>query len=110
MNIRIPITKNHMAFAAATDHLDGDELDLGELLIPHPDRSILYRVPDDARSSDGIFAGDYVIVERGRAPKPGELLLATQDDATRLARLTHDLPPAHVEGTATLVLRKLVAG
>jgi SOS-response transcriptional repressor LexA len=115
------LTRIPMAFARASNHLDGDELDLGELLVPHPERSVLYRVPGDALAPLGILSGDMIVVERGRAPRAGEFALLTIDGSTALRRFIRDrgrptvggFPPVgedrevSLHGTATLLVRPL---
>lgn len=104
-----------MAFAKAGDHLDGDERALGDILVPHPERSILFRIPSDRLSSVGIFEGDLLVVERGRAPKTGELTLLAVDGTPTLRRfLPGGIQPRRgeqdivLQGTATVLVRTLV--
>ena len=109
-----------MAFAHATDHLDGDEFDLGELLLPHPETATVYRVPRGGPPVDGVAPGDLLIVERGRSPRPGEVVLLDDDGGVslrRFSRMRQGASPVGEDGsdleerllgTATLLLRPLV--
>jgi hypothetical protein len=109
-----------MAFASASDHLDGDEFDLGELLLPHPETATVYRVPRGGPPVDGVVPGDLLVVERGRSPRPGEVVLLDDDGGLSLRRFSRMRQGAsavgedgsdleeRLLGTATLLLRPLV--
>jgi SOS regulatory protein LexA len=53
-----------------------DTMSLDEYLIPNPDASFVLRVKGDSMIDAGIVEGDLVIVERGRDPKPGDIVIA----------------------------------
>lgn len=57
-----------------------DTLSLDEYLIDKPEASFLLKVSGDSMIEAGIHEGDLVIVERGRAPKGGDIVLACVDD------------------------------
>ena len=56
-----------------------DIISLDEYLITRPDSSFLLEVSGDSMIGEGIKAGDLVIVERGREPKNGDVILAEVD-------------------------------
>ena len=56
-----------------------DIISLDEYLITRPDSSFLLTVSGDSMIGEGIKAGDLVIVERGREPKSGDVILAEVD-------------------------------
>ena len=56
-----------------------DILSLDEYLIQHPDQSYLIKVTGDSMVDAGIHEGDLVIVERGRAPKSRDIIIAQVD-------------------------------
>lgn len=56
-----------------------DTLSLDQFLIRNPDASYLLTVSGDSMIDAGIMPGDMVIVERGRQPKPGEIVVAEVD-------------------------------
>ena len=56
-----------------------DTLSLDEFLIQKPESSYLVKVTGDSMSGAGILPGDLVIVERGREPKPGDIIIAQVD-------------------------------
>ncbi|MBI3317040.1 MAG: repressor LexA [Candidatus Omnitrophica bacterium] len=56
-----------------------DTLSLDEFLIRKPEASFLVKVTGDSMIEAGICPGDLVIVERGRDPKPGHIVIAEVD-------------------------------
>lgn len=56
-----------------------DIISLDEYLITRPDASFLVQVSGDSMSGEGIMEGDLVIVEKGRDPKNGDIVLAEVD-------------------------------
>ena len=56
-----------------------DTLSLDHYLIDKPEASFLLKVSGDSMKDAGILPGDLVIVERGRRPKNGDILLAHID-------------------------------
>jgi hypothetical protein len=65
-----------MAFAFAADHLDGDQHDAEDLFVPHPSRSMLVEASQEWEWA-GIRIGDILVVERGRRPRNGDLVLVS---------------------------------
>jgi repressor LexA len=56
-----------------------DTLSLDELLIQNPDAAFLLKVSGDSMSGAGILPGDMVIVDKGRPPKSGDIVIAEVD-------------------------------
>lgn len=56
-----------------------DTLSLDQFLIRRPEASYMLTVSGDSMIDAGIMPGDMVIVERGRQPKPGEIVVAEVD-------------------------------
>ena len=56
-----------------------DTLSLDEFLIQKPEASYLVKVTGDSMIEAGIRPGDLVIVERGREPKAGDIVIAQVD-------------------------------
>ncbi len=56
-----------------------DVLSLDEYLIQHPQQSYLIKVTGDSMVDAGIHEGDLVIVERGRAAKDQDIVIAQVD-------------------------------
>lgn len=57
-----------------------DTLSLDEYLIDKPEASFLLKVSGDSMIEAGIHEGDLVIIERGRDPKGGDIVLACVDN------------------------------
>jgi repressor LexA len=56
-----------------------DILSMDEYLVAKPEASFLLQVSGDSMIGEGIMAGDLVIVERGREPKSGDIVIAEVD-------------------------------
>ncbi len=56
-----------------------DTLSLDEYLIQRPESSYLVKVRGDSMIDAGILPGDLVIVERGRQPQNGDIVIAQVD-------------------------------
>lgn len=56
-----------------------DIISMDEYLITRPESSFLVRVSGDSMNGAGIMDGDLVIVEKGRNPKNGDIVLAEVD-------------------------------
>lgn len=101
-----------------------DVLSLDDYLIRHPDQSYLIKVTGDSMVEAGIREGDLVIVERGRAPQDGDIVIAQVDGEwtmkyyekrgakVRLVPANRKYPPIvpkremSVGGVVTAVIRK----
>lgn len=103
-----------------------DTMSLDEYLIGRPEATFMLKVEGDSMTGAGILPGDTVLVERGRAPRNGNIVIACVDGAWTLkyffqegqdVRLEPANPayatirPVHklaVEGVVCGVVRKLV--
>jgi SOS regulatory protein LexA len=56
-----------------------DILSMDEYLITKPDASFLLQVRGDSMNGEGIMEGDLVIIERGRQPEIGDVVIAEVD-------------------------------
>ena len=56
-----------------------DIMSIDEYLITKPESSFLLKVSGDSMIGEGICDGDLVIVEKGRTPKHGDVVLAEVD-------------------------------
>lgn len=63
----------------AEEEDDVDALSLDEYLIHNPDASYLLQVVGDSMRDAGIVEGDMVIVERGKDPRNGDIVVAQVD-------------------------------
>jgi SOS-response transcriptional repressor LexA len=76
-----------MGFASTLDHLDGDEVDFRDLILPRPHVSVLFRAPDQRFASEGILAGDHVVIERAQPLRDGGYALVSVNGEPRLVRV-----------------------
>jgi repressor LexA len=56
-----------------------DVMSMDDYLITRPESSFLLRVSGDSMIGEGIMEGDLVIVEKGREPKEGDVVIAEVD-------------------------------
>lgn len=56
-----------------------DTMNLDDYLIRNKDASYILKVKGDSMIDAGICEGDMVIVERGKSPKPGDIVIAQID-------------------------------
>ncbi len=56
-----------------------DIISMDEYLVAKPEASFLLQVSGDSMIGEGIMAGDLVIVEKGREPKSGDIVIAEVD-------------------------------
>jgi repressor LexA len=67
-----------------------DVLSLDEFLIRRPDATFLLTVSGDSMIDAGIHPGDLVLVEKGRAPKNGDIVVAQVDGEWTLKYYARD--------------------
>jgi repressor LexA len=101
-------------------------MSLDEYLINRPEATFMLKVEGDSMIDAGILPGDTVLVERGRTPRNGDIVIACVDGAWTMKYFFKDgkgvrLEPANrkfatirprqklaVEGVVSSVIRKLV--
>lgn len=88
-------------FPSAAEEELADILSLDEWLVRRPEASFLLRVEGDSMVEAGILPGDVVLVERGFAPREGDIVVAQVDGDWTLKYLRRDgggpvLEPANV--------------
>jgi len=64
-------------FPLPTADFSASEVDLGEILVPNPLASFLYRAAGNSMIMDGILDGDFLLVDRSLNPRSGDLVVAT---------------------------------
>jgi SOS regulatory protein LexA len=69
----------HAGFPSPEEEALCDTMSMDEYLITKPDASFLLKVSGDSMIGEGIMEGDMVIVEKGRAPKVGDVVIAEVD-------------------------------
>ena len=67
-----------------------DTLTLDEFLIRRPEATYMLTVTGDSMTGAGILPGDIVLVERGVAPKPNDVVVAQVDDEWTLKYYVKD--------------------
>ncbi len=103
-----------------------DTMTLDEYLVTRPEATFMLRVEGDSMIEAGILPGDTVLVERGRSPHNGDIVIACVDAAWTMKYFFKDgkgvrLEPANkayttirpkrtlvVEGVVGSVIRKLL--
>lgn len=67
-----------------------DTISLDDYLIENQQATFLLRVSGLSMNGAGIMPGDLVLVERGRIPKPNDIVIARVDDEYTLKRYIKD--------------------
>jgi SOS regulatory protein LexA len=57
-----------------------DTMSLDEYLIDNPNATFMLKVTGDSMIDAGIHPDDIVLVERGKTPRPGDIVIAQVDD------------------------------
>jgi SOS-response transcriptional repressor LexA len=106
-----------MAFALGIDHLDGDEIQFADFVLPRPNSSVLFRVRNNDLEDVGILRGDIVVVDRAQSLRRDSIALVSVDGSPRLVRrdagrfrdLTEDASPAiELIGVGSRLVRVLL--
>jgi len=66
-------------FPSPAEESLADNISLDDLLIQNREASFLIKVSGDSMSGAGILPGDMVIVDKGQAPKSGDIVIAEVD-------------------------------
>ncbi len=92
-----------------------DTLSLDDFLVERPDATYILTVSGDSMIEAGIHPGDLVLVEKGRAPRERDIVVAQVDDEWTLKYFSRDadgilLLPANRAYAAIRPRRSLVIG
>ncbi|HPG01204.1 MAG TPA: transcriptional repressor LexA [Kiritimatiellia bacterium] len=92
-----------------------DTLSLDEFLIERPEATFMLRINGDSMIEAGIHPGDIVLVEKGKAPKPNDIVVAQVDDEWTIKYFVKDaagvrLDPANPKYRFIRPRRSLVIG
>ena len=80
LSFNLPIVGNVAAgFPSPAEEELRDTISFDEYLINYPEASFVLSVTGDSMIGEGIKEKDLVIVERGREPKNGDIILAEVD-------------------------------
>jgi len=66
-------------FPSPEEEFLSDIMSMDEYLITRPEASFLLQVSGDSMTGAGIMEGDLVIIEKGRDPKTGDIVIAEVD-------------------------------
>jgi SOS regulatory protein LexA len=66
-------------FPSPAEEVLRDFMSMDEYLITKPETSFLLQVSGDSMTGAGIMEGDLVIIEKGRDPKTGDIVIAEVD-------------------------------
>ncbi len=66
-------------FPSPEEEVLSDIFSMDEYLITHPETSFLLQVSGDSMTGAGIMTGDLVIIEKGKEPKTGDIVIAEVD-------------------------------
>jgi repressor LexA len=77
-------------FAAPVEEQAEETVSIQDYLVRDPSSTFLLRVKGESMIGAGIFDGDLVLVERGREPRVGEIVVGVLDGQFTLKRLKRD--------------------
>jgi DNA polymerase V len=92
VRIRLPLLSSrvHAGFPSPAEDHEDCGLDLVDRFIRHPAASFFQRVGGDSMTGEGIRHGDYLLVDRSRDPRHGDVVVI-EIDGDRVVRLfCHD--------------------
>jgi len=79
-SLAIPMVGSVQAgFPSPEEEVLCDIMSMDEYLITRPEASFLLQVSGDSMTGAGIMEGDLVIIEKGRDPKTGDIVIAEVD-------------------------------
>lgn len=86
-----------------------DNLDLQQLLIPHPVSSFLFRIAGEQWQEVGIFSGDIAIIDRALHPKPSDIVVWWDTDMGEFGLSYKKAMPrqAQIWGVVTATIHQL---
>ena len=89
LELQIPLVGQsvHAGFPSPADDFIEAMIDLNQVLIQNPTATFMWRVVGDCMIDVKIFPGDVVLVDRRRAPKHRNIVLAIIDGEPTLKRL-----------------------
>ena len=80
-------------FSSFAEEELSDILSLDEFLIGNPSATFLVKVSGDSMIHDGIFPGDFVVAERGRSPKNGDIVIVQIEGEWTMKKFSSLAPP-----------------
>jgi SOS-response transcriptional repressor LexA len=96
-----------MGFATGAEEGVADVLTLDDYLIENRQATYLLEAEGDAMLDACIQAGDLLVVERGRQPRPGDIVIVATDDGWAMRHYPQDVgPDTQVSAVVRGVVRK----
>ena len=89
-----------IGFGSPADDSGVTCLDLNDILIRHPQATVLMHVAGDAMREAGIDSGDLVLVDRAITPAHGHVVIAVVDDAFTCRRLYRQGEDVRLQATS----------
>lgn len=86
-----------------------DTLTFEEWLVPHKERSCLVTVATATLRREGILPGDVAIMERGRTPRPGNIIVAEANGSLIIRRYDGSSTAAAAPGSEVRLLGVVTA-
>lgn len=80
----------------AANDVPAETLTIDEFLVDAPSRTIMLTVKGDSMIEAGLQPGDYVIVDKGRAARIGDIVVAIVDNEFTLKYLAQDKRGAYL--------------
>ncbi|MBT3835279.1 repressor LexA [Candidatus Peribacteria bacterium] len=77
-------------FASPAEEQAEEQVKLMDMMVRDPSRTFLLRVKGDSMIDAGIMEGDLVVVERGKEPRVGDIVVGILDGEFTLKRLAKD--------------------
>ncbi len=77
-------------FAAPVEEHAEEQITIEKYLVKNRSNTFLLRVKGDSMIDAGIHEGDLVVVERGKTPKPNDIVVGVLDGEFTLKRLKKD--------------------
>lgn len=95
------------SFPSAAEEELLDTMTLEEYLIEHKEATFMLKVGSDSMEGAGILRGDMVLVERGKKPRLGHIVVVrTEGAGFRLEHLGTTKAPHTVEAVVVAVVRR----
>jgi DNA polymerase V len=94
-------------FPSPADDFVERGLDLNDFLVSHPAATFFARVQGQAMAAEGIYDGDYLVVDRSVVPSPNSLVMAVMPDGEIGLKRMKGKEPQELWGVVTSVIRKV---
>jgi DNA polymerase V len=85
-----PSASMHAGFPSPADDHEDRQLDLSLRFVPRPTSTFIVQATGESMMGAGILRGDYLLVDRSRDPRDGDVVLAIVDGEFTVKRFRHD--------------------